>query len=139
MEVAPSPLAASAMAVARSPESLRRRQRDRLSPRRGFANSSRPVAAAAAVATTQEMGGSPETKVALAPAPRSKGVVHRLDSARKKKPLQDGLRKENSLKRRAKREEEAKYDVHADGGPVGREGRHFTVSNVGNNGRIYLR
>jgi hypothetical protein len=32
-----------------------------------------------------------------------------------------------------------KPDIAADGGSAGREGRQFTVSNVGNNGRIYLR
>jgi hypothetical protein len=90
------------------------------------------------------MGASPEPR----PAPRAKGAVAvaRRDSARKK-PLPDGLRKENSLKRRAERERErerereaeAKLDVPADGGATAREGRPFTVSNVGNNGRIYLR
>lgn len=30
-------------------------------------------------------------------------------------------------------------DITPDGGSAGREGRQFTVSNVGNNGRIYLR
>lgn len=30
-------------------------------------------------------------------------------------------------------------DITPEGGSAGREGRQFTVSNVGNNGRIYLR
>lgn len=132
MEVAPSPPAL----MARSPESLRQRQRDRLSPRRGFANSSRSVAAV----RDRDLGDLPDRRAALAPAPRLKGamVMGRVDSARKR-PLQDGLRKENSLKQRAKREGDSKYEAPADGGAAGREGRHFTVSNVGNNGRIYLR
>ncbi|KAF7550544.1 hypothetical protein G7Z17_g5630 [Cylindrodendrum hubeiense] len=33
----------------------------------------------------------------------------------------------------------SKYDIVPDGGSAGREGRQFAVSNVGNNGRIYLR
>ncbi|KAH7159699.1 hypothetical protein B0J13DRAFT_580917 [Dactylonectria estremocensis] len=33
----------------------------------------------------------------------------------------------------------SKYDITPDGGSAGREGRQFAVSNVGNNGRIYLR
>lgn len=124
MEVAPSPPAA----MARSPESIRRRQRDRLSPRRGFANSSRMVAA-------REIGDLPEKKPALAPSPRFKGgMMGRADSARHR-PLQDGLRRENSAKQRGK-EGDSKYEASADGG---REGRPFTVANVGNNGRIYLR
>ncbi|KAM5345827.1 hypothetical protein ACJ41O_011688 [Fusarium nematophilum] len=32
-----------------------------------------------------------------------------------------------------------KWDITPDGGSAGREGRQFAVSNVGNNGRIYLR
>lgn len=32
-----------------------------------------------------------------------------------------------------------KWDITPDGGSAGREGRQFTVANVGNNGRIYLR
>jgi hypothetical protein len=54
--------------------------------------------------------------------------------------MQEGLRKENSLNRRVKREaEDMKDDITPDGGSAGREGRQFTVANVGNNGRIYLR
>lgn len=32
-----------------------------------------------------------------------------------------------------------RWDITPDGGSAGREGRRFAVSNVGNNGRIYLR
>lgn len=32
-----------------------------------------------------------------------------------------------------------KFEIAPDGGSAGREGRQFTVANVGNNGRIYLR
>ena len=32
-----------------------------------------------------------------------------------------------------------KWDVTPDGGSAGREGRHFAVVNVGNNGKIFLR
>lgn len=34
---------------------------------------------------------------------------------------------------------ELKWEVAPDGGSAGREGRQFTVANVGNNGKIYLR
>jgi hypothetical protein len=121
-------------APARTPESLRRRQRDRLSPRRGFANASRPVAGA------PEVEGAPGNQIMLAPAPRAKVAVNRSPDAARKKPLQDGLRKENSMNRRAQRDaEDAKHEISLDGGAAGRGGRHFTVSNVGNNGKIYLR
>lgn len=40
---------------------------------------------------------------------------------------------------RARSSTEKKWDITPDGGSAGREGRQFTVSNVGNNGRIYLR
>ncbi|KAI1764873.1 ras GEF [Hypoxylon sp. FL1150] len=40
----------------------------------------------------------------------------------------------------AKRETDGeKWNITPDGGSAGREGRHFTVANVGNNGQIYLR
>lgn len=35
--------------------------------------------------------------------------------------------------------ETERWDITPDGGSAGREGRQFAVSNVGNNGRIYLR
>jgi hypothetical protein len=126
--------AAAPAALAHSPESLRRRQRDRLSPRRGFANTSRPAPIVRSVDAPPE-----PAKLALAPAPRPKAAVNRLESAWRR-PLQDGLRKESSVKRRAPGDvEDPKGDPPLDGGPAGREARHFTVSNVGNNGRIYLR
>jgi hypothetical protein len=34
---------------------------------------------------------------------------------------------------------QARWEIAPDGGSAGREGRQFTVANVGNNGRIYLR
>ncbi|KAI0136873.1 RasGEF domain-containing protein [Xylariales sp. AK1849] len=41
---------------------------------------------------------------------------------------------------KAKKEVEGeKWDITPDGGSAGREGRQFTVANVGNNGKIYLR
>jgi len=47
---------------------------------------------------------------------------------------------ENKLDARGKKEGLAeKWDITPDGGSAGREGRQFTVANVGNNGRIYLR
>lgn len=42
-------------------------------------------------------------------------------------------------RRPRKNSENDKWDITPDGGSAGREGRQFTVSNVGNNGRIYLR
>lgn len=58
----------------------------------------------------------------------------------KKKQIKEGLRKENSVNRRAQREaEDLKHDITPDGGSAAREGRQFTVANVGNNGKIYLR
>lgn len=120
--------------VAHTPESLRQRQRDRLSPRRGFAKKGR-------ISTTvREVEGAPRNGIMLAPAPRSRMAVNRSPDAIRKRQLQDGLRKENSMSRRMKRgAEDGKDEVAPDGGSAGREGRQFTVANVGNNGRIYLR
>ncbi|KAF3766272.1 hypothetical protein M406DRAFT_257023 [Cryphonectria parasitica EP155] len=44
-----------------------------------------------------------------------------------------------ALKRPRTNSETERWDITPDGGSGGREGRRFAVSNVGNNGRIYLR
>ncbi len=117
-----------------TPESLRQRQRDRLSPRGRFAKSSRIAE------SVREVDGSRKNGITLAPAPKPKAIGNRSPELMKKKQVQDGLRKENSVNRRARREaEDLKYDVVPDGGSAGREGRQFTVAKVGNNGKIYLR
>ena len=129
-----APVQASQPARNRTPESLRQRQRDRLSPRGRFAKSNR-------ISTTiREVEGSPRNGITLSPPPPSKLTGTRSPELMRKRQLQEGLRKENSINRRAKREaEDVKYDITPDGGSAGREGRQFTVANVGNNGRIYLR
>ncbi|UNI19884.1 Guanine nucleotide exchange factor lte1 [Purpureocillium takamizusanense] len=48
-------------------------------------------------------------------------------------------REEKALLRPGREAEADKDDVAPDGSSAGREGRQFTVANVGNNGRIYLR
>lgn len=121
---------------ARTPESLRQRQRDRLSPRRGFAKTSRISS------TVRDLAGAAKSGVVLAPAPQSRGAGNSNtgspDLITRKK--QDGLRKENSVSQRAPREgEDSKFEIAPDGSSAGKGGRHFTVANVGNNGRIYLR
>lgn len=128
------PVQTSPLAMVRTPESLRQRQRDRLSPRGRIVKPSR-------ISTSvREVEGPVKSGIILAPAPRSKVTGHRSPDVVKKRQMQEGLRKENSVNRRAKREaEDAKYDITPDGGSAGREGRQFTVANVGNNGRIYLR
>lgn len=84
--------------------------------------------------------GSPKTGAAASPAPPPKAAGTRSPDLIKKRQMQEGLRKENSVNRRAKREaEDVKYDITPDGSSAGREGRQFTVAKVGNNGRIYLR
>lgn len=47
---------------------------------------------------------------------------------------------ESALNWRPRKDQDGeKTDITPDGGSAGREGRQFTVANVGNNGRIYLR
>jgi hypothetical protein len=130
-----APVPASQSARNRTPESLRQRQRDRMSPRGRFAKTTR-------ISTTvKEIDGAPKHGITLAPAPQSKTIGTRSpDLAKKKQLLQEGLRKENSINRRARREaDDLKFDITPDGGSAGREGRQFTVAKVGNNGKIYLR
>jgi hypothetical protein len=125
---------ASNLARARSPESLRQRQRDRLSPRGRFTKTSR-------ISTTiREIEGLSKYGVKLQAAPRPKETRKHSPDIFKQKQLQDGLRMGNSVNRRAQREaEDMKSEVAPDGGSGGREGRQFTVAKVGNNGKIYLR
>lgn len=119
--------------VPRTPEGIRQRQRDRLSPRRGFSRASRSSAAARG-------GEGAQKNQAVAPTPKSIVTGNRhLDFSRKRQ-LQDDLRRANSVSRRAQKEpEDAKQEITPEGSSAGREGRQFTVANVGNNGRIYLR
>jgi hypothetical protein len=117
-----------------TPESLRQRQRDRLSPRGRLLKSTKISA------SVRELDKTLKSGITLSPAPRPKPPANRSAEAMRKKPLPGGLRKENSVHRRAKREvEDARNDITPDGGSAGREGRQFTVAKVGNNGRIYLR
>lgn len=125
---------AAPVQTSRTPESLRQRQRDRHSPRGRFAKIGRVTA------SMREVEGPPKNGIVLAPAPTSRVTRKKSPDIVKKKPLQEGLRKENSLKRRQNRgTEDAKVNTVPDEGSAGREGRQFTVANVGNNGRIYLR
>jgi hypothetical protein len=105
-----------------------------MSPRGRFAKTTQ-------VSTTlRAIDGAPKFGITLAPAPRFKTGATQSPKVMKKKQLQDGLRQENSVNRRARREaEDPKHDITPDGGSAGREGRQFTVAKVGNNGKIYLR
>jgi hypothetical protein len=104
-----------------------------MSPRGRFAKTTRISM------TVKEIDGAPKNGITLAPTPRSQTIGNRSPELAKKKQL-EGLRKENSINRRARREaEDLKFDITPDGGSAGREGRQFTVAKVGNNGKIYLR
>ena len=46
---------------------------------------------------------------------------------------------DRNLSKGKKDGENERWEMAPDGSSAGREGRHFTVANVGNNGRIYLR
>lgn len=55
-------------------------------------------------------------------------------------PTSERKPSQNALIARARANSELdRWDITPDGGSAGREGRRFAVSNVGNNGRIYLR
>lgn len=77
------------------------------------------------------------------PAGHRNGRITRQPSGSSKPLLPVNERKsqeENTYVWRFKKDSEGeKSDITPDGGSAGREGRQFAVSNVGNNGRIYLR
>lgn len=133
MEMEAPMLAAARQASTPSPERLRQRQRDRLTPR-GRTSKEHRIAT-----SVREVQDTSSTEVRLAPAPRTKEAGALLPDA-SRKPREDDVRQENMKGTRRKgSKEEAKFDITPDGGSAGREGRQFTVANVGNNGRIYLR
>lgn len=55
------------------------------------------------------------------------------------KPLVPLSERRSHDEKKQRETESDKWDIAPDGGSAGREGRQFTVANVGNNGRIYLR
>jgi hypothetical protein len=56
-------------------------------------------------------------------------------------PASDRIAQEDKLAawRARRKPSDEKVDITPDGGSGGRDGRQFTVANVGNNGRIYLK
>lgn len=77
-----------------------------------------------------------------ATVPKLASRTARLASAagRRLVPLTERRFQDEKETSRGKQDTEAdKWDIAPDGGSAGREGRQFTVANVGNNGRIYLR
>jgi hypothetical protein len=87
---------------------------------------------------TNEQGRVPSGR---SPAGRDENLVHLQSSSRPARGRQNSLRHvKNSndlLRQRSLRDKKA--EVASDSNPGGREGRHFTVGNVGTNGLIYLR
>jgi hypothetical protein len=125
---------ASRRANSPTPDSIRQRQRDRLSPR-GRSSRGHQIAT-----TVREIQDAPNTAISLSPPPRARGVG-RSSPDKNMKSRNDDVRQEGNAGGRAREtlEGEFKVDITPDGGSAGREGRQFTVANVGNNGRIYLR
>lgn len=124
---------ASRPPVVRSPESLRQRQRDRLSPKGRFATLN-------TISTTiKEVERQPNNNVLLLSAPKPR-VTGKRSPVQQKKLMQESSHNGNDAYRRVKKEvEDEKGSITPDGGSAGREGRQFTVAKVGNGGKIYLR
>ncbi|KAH6656577.1 hypothetical protein BKA67DRAFT_590548 [Truncatella angustata] len=99
----------------------------------------------------QKQGALRESKVRKSP-PRPLGSIPdklaktkaRVSPTTNSKPLVPAAERRNAtedakLGKIKKDLEGEKWDITPDGGSAGREGRQFTVANVGNNGKIYLR
>jgi hypothetical protein len=120
-EVAPVGVVTTSSTSPRMPD-LRQRQRDRMSPRRPFAKAFQTNAASGRDAGALKSPSSRSTEYW------------------RKRQVQDAVHTDDHAIRNQKSEgEEGKFNITPDGGSAGREGRQFTVSKVGNNGRIYLR
>lgn len=133
MEADPPLLHSTQQAEAVTPDSsIRQRQRDRLAPRgRIPVESSNP---------SSSMAAAPDGlryKPRLSPVKAKQGVSPQRSEQRRR---WDEMRDANPAARMAK---DTHGDVKVNHTPestsAGREGRHFAVANVGNNGKIYLR
>lgn len=115
---------------AQSPD-LRLRQRDRMSPRR-------PYAQGLASAST-----SADPSTGKRTAAQSSGLKTQRDRTReylKKRQAQEDINKRGNEESQLDGEAaNAKFTIAPDGSSGGREGRQFTVAKVGNNGKIFLR
>ncbi|KAK7725245.1 Guanine nucleotide exchange factor lte1 [Diaporthe eres] len=110
--------------VARAPVFLRPAPRDATKARRPVAPRRAPDPSAPTVAANK-----PRTRT----MPTQK--VNPLLPVTERKSQEE----KTASRRPRKNSENDKWDITPDGGSAGREGRQFTVANVGNNGRIYLR
>jgi hypothetical protein len=129
-----APMLASRQAVTPTPESIRQRQLDRLSPRGRFAKENRIDG------SIRDIQDALEGPVKISQGPAVRVARRASPGTSNTRWNQDGMRQErNAASRTVGAGGEVKIDITPDGGSAGREGRHFTVANVGNNGRIYLR
>lgn len=123
---------ASCQPVVRSPESLRQRQRNRLSPRGRFAPLNN-------ISTTiTEVERQQNTIVPSLSLPKLR-VTGKRTPNQQEKLMRESPRNDNAYRRVKTEVDDVKGGITPDGGSAGREGRHFTVAKVGNGGKIYLR
>jgi len=128
-------LPASRQAVTPTSEGIRQRQLDRLSPRGRFAKENRINV------SLRDIPDASDGPVKPSPAPAAARVTRRASPGPSNTRWnQDGMHQEkHAASRTVGVGGDVRVDITPDGGSAGREGRQFTVANVGNNGRIYLR
>lgn len=125
---------ASRQAVTPTPEGIRQRQLDHLSPRGRSAKDNRNDA------SFRDIQDASEGPVKASQVPALKVARRASPDTNNTRWYQDGMRQDkNAASRTVGAGGEVRIDITPDGGSAGREGRQFTVANVGNNGRIYLR
>ncbi|KAL7934845.1 hypothetical protein V8C35DRAFT_20724 [Trichoderma chlorosporum] len=83
--------------------------------------------------------GDLDVKEASPPRPMAKVIRKVSATGRPIVPLTEQKSISRTLSRGKQDEEHARWDVAPDGASAGREGRQFTVVNVGNNGKLFLR
>lgn len=79
------------------------------------------------------------TKLPLSRLGKESARRRTVGQKRKLSPQAKPLLPAAERKTQEKEVNDVKWDITPDGGSAGREGRQFTVANVGNNGKIYLR
>lgn len=85
-----------------------------------------------AAAASAPGGGAPKSRLRLSPGAMPRSLLP-VTERKSQEENASGWRSKKSS------QDDDKWDMTPDGGSAGREGRQFTVWNVGNNGRIYLR
>jgi hypothetical protein len=87
----------------------------------------------------QPSGDVLDAKDVSPPKPSAKVMRKASTTGRPIVPLTEQKSLDRTLSKGKRDEESDRWDIAPDGASAGRQGRQFTVANVGNNGKLFLR